>query len=250
MQKTISLSPHCLTLNHRIYVIGDVHGYCDVLKQMHQSIYLDIEQYPIAKTTIIHLGDYINRGPQSKEVIEYLLTLSQTKNIINYINLYGNHENGMIEFIDDPTGKEREWFAWPDDNYLRSYGISTNEKDAFRLADMIKDKVPQSHLDFMRQLPHYYQIDDFLIVHNGPRPGVKLGDQTKEDLINNREPFMSSCDPHEYFVIHGHTSTNDYQVDIKPNRINLDTGLFYPNGKLTCGILEGSEMRFIQIPHP
>ncbi len=250
MQKTVSLSPHTLKSNHRIYTIGDVHGYCDILKQMHTQIYLDIEENPIEKITIIHLGDYINRGLQSRQVIEYLMGLAHQDSAIEYIHLYGNHENAIIEFIDDPTGQAREWHAWPNKNYLISYGIGPDEEDAIQLAQIIKDTVPPSHFNFMRQLPHYFQVDDFLFVHNGPRPGVKLKEQTKEDLINNREPFMSTRDPHEYFVIHGHTSTSDYQVDIKPNRINLDTGLFYPNGQLTCGILEGSEMRFIQLPHP
>lgn len=250
MTKLANLSPHRLKSDHRIYCIGDVHGYCDILKQMHIKIHMDIKENPIEKITIIHLGDYINRGPQSREVIEYLMRLSQQNTQIEYIHLYGNHENAIIEFIDDPTGQGREWYAWPNEKYLDSYGVDATEKDAVQLAKIIKETVPPSHFNFIRQLPHYFQIDDFLFVHNGPRPGIKLEEQTKEDLINNREPFMSMCDPHEYFVIHGHTSTSDYQVDIKPNRINLDTGLFYPNGQLTCGILEGSEMRFIQLPNP
>jgi len=245
--KTIDLSPHTIPDNHRIYAIGDVHGYRDILKKMHDAIYSDIAQNPIDKITILHLGDYINRGPDSQGVIEYLRSLDNIGGDIEYVHLYGNHENAILEFIDDPLGENRAWHAWPNETFLISYDIYADEQDAFKLAALVKEKVPDTHWDFMRSLPLYHQVGDYLFVHNGPRPGIPLNEQSKEDLINNREPFMSHEAPHEYFVVHGHTSTKDHQVDIKSNRINLDTGLFYKDGVLSCGIFEGSDVRLITI---
>ncbi|MEM7618284.1 MAG: metallophosphoesterase [Pseudomonadota bacterium] len=244
MTETISLSPHKIPKNHRVYAIGDVHGHVDVLKRMHSTIMDDVCENPIENITIIHLGDYINRGPDSKGVIEFLMELSQNKNQIEYVHLFGNHENGILEFIDDPLAENRDWYCWPEENYLKSYGIDNNQQDAVKLAEMIKEAVPDAHWKFKRNMPYYHVVGDFAFVHNGPRPGIKLEEQSKEDLVNNREPFMSTEEPHEYFIVHGHTSTSDYQVDVRPNRINLDTGLFYKDGVLTCGVFEGSEVRF------
>jgi len=250
MTKTISLSPHKIPKNHRVYAIGDVHGYADVLKAMHGAIEADINQNPIEKVTVVHLGDYINRGPDSKGVVEYLMGLGcdveKAPYDIEYIHLFGNHENAILEFIDDPHGENREWHAWPNETFLISYDIYADEQHPQKLAEMVQEKVPDAHWDFMRNLQLHHQVGDFLFVHNGPRPGIALAQQTKEDLINNREPFMSHEEPHEYFIVHGHTSTKDHQVDVRDNRINLDTGLFYQDGILTCGVFEADEVRFIR----
>ena len=247
MTKTISLSPHKIPKGQRVYAIGDVHGYADILKQMHEKIHQDIQSNTIEKITILHLGDYINRGPDSKGVLDFLIKLSALKNEIEYVHLLGNHENGMLEFIDDPIGENRSWDAWPNAQYLISYDINPDIEDVEELAAVIKSTVPEAHWMLKKQMPHYHVVGDFAFVHNGPRPGVKLTEQTKEDLVNNREPFMSTIEPHEYFIVHGHTSTKDFQVDVKPNRINLDTGLFYKEGVLTCGIFENSDVRFIRV---
>jgi len=250
MTKTISLSPHKIPKNHRVYAIGDVHGYADVLKAMHGAIKADINQNPIEKVTVVHLGDYINRGPDSKGVVEYLMGLkSEMMKVpysIEYVHLFGNHENGVLEFIDDPIGYNREWYCWPEDSFLKSYGVPLDEEEPQMLAQMVEEAMPSQHIEFLRSLPLYHIIGDFAFVHNGPRPGIALEEQRKEDLINNREPFMSHEGPHEYFIVHGHTSTKDHQVDVRDNRINLDTGLFYQDGILTCGVFEGDEVRFIR----
>lgn len=250
MSQTISLNPYKINNAERIYAIGDIHGFADILKKMHSRIFDDLNQHPVERASIIHLGDYINRGPESRGVIEYLIESGKDIDGVQIINLFGNHENAILEFVDDPEGKNRDWYAWPHHSFLQNYDIDPEIKAAEKLAAILADTVPQSHWDFLKNLPYYHINKDLLFVHNGPRPGIQLEKQTKEDLVNNREPFMSCEDPHEYFVVHGHTSTKDFQIDCKPNRLNLDTGLFYPNGQLTCGVFEGCDVRFIQIQNP
>ncbi len=245
--ETISIFPHEIPQGQRIYAIGDVHGHLQVLKQMHASIMAEIKDNPCDHVTIVHLGDYINRGPDSQGVIEYLSQLSGAQDGVEYVHLYGNHENAVLEFIDDPLGENRVWHAWPHETFLISYDIYADEQDAHKLASAVKQGVPEAHWQFLRSLPLYHQVGDLLFVHNGPRPGVPLEKQIKEDLINNREPFMSHEEPHEFYVVHGHTSTKDHQVDVRPNRMNLDTGLFYKDGVLTCGVFEGSDVQFIRL---
>ena len=245
MNKTISLSPHKMNDNCRVYAIGDIHGYIEPLKQMHDLIMADIERHPCDDVTILHLGDYINRGPDSAGTLEFLSTLSHESGL-QYAHVMGNHENGIIEFVDDPDGKNREWPYWPDEAFLKSYGINPENRNAQDLAALINETVPDHHWDFIRTLPYYIINGDFLFIHNGPRPGVKLEAQKKEDLIYNREPFMSATEPHEYYVVHGHTIMRNFEVEILPNRMNLETGI-YNGGPLTCGVFEQSDVRFIQI---
>jgi len=247
MTKTISLPQHKIEDDTRIYAIGDVHGHATYLKQMHDLIAKDLDANPHERVTILHLGDYINRGPDSKGVIDYLIHLDAQESAVEYVHIYGNHENAILEFIDDPHGENREWHAWPHETFLISHDIYADEQDAEKLAEAVREAVPDDHWQFFRNLPLYHQSKDVLFVHNGPRPGIALAYQSKEDLINNREPFMSHDEPHEFYVVHGHTSTKDHQIDIRPNRMNLDTGLFYKDGVLSCGIFEGSDVRFLKI---
>lgn len=234
----------------RVYAIGDIHGHADVLAQMHRQIEADIAEQPEVENKIVYIGDYIDRGPNSKGVIDLLVERELTAPEIEHVFIMGNHENAMIEFMKDPEGPRKDWLAWGGIEALESYGIEVDRSKP--LTTMVKSfgeqlnaAVPTTHSEFLKNLKLIHQIGDYLFVHAGIRPGVNLDKQKREDLIMIREPFLSSQDDHGFVVIHGHTINRHGKAEIKPNRINLDSGL-YAGGPLSCAVLEGNTVRIIE----
>lgn len=236
----------------RVYAIGDIHGFPDILAHMHNLIAQDYAANPIDKAIIVYMGDYIDRGPDSKGVIDMVIERELVAPEFEHIYLLGNHEDAMFnEFMNDPNGHRQDWLQWGGAEAAQSYGIEIDHSKAYapeaeRIAKELHEKMPESHKGFLKNLELYHVVDDFLFVHAGIRPNVPLQKQTKQDLTFTREPFMSHEGMHPYYVVHGHSATRDQKIDIRPNRINVDTGL-YMGGPLTCAVIEGCDIRVLQV---
>jgi len=191
-------------------------------------------------------------SPDSKGVIDMVIERELVAPEFHYVYLLGNHEDAMFnEFMNDPHGNRQDWLEWGGAEAAQSYGVNVDHSKAYamqaeKIAQELHDLMPDNHKEFLKNLSLYHVVDDFLFVHAGIRPGVTLEKQTKQDLTFTREPFMSHEGMHPYRVVHGHSATRDGKVDICPNRINVDTGL-YMGGPLTCAVIEGSEVRILEV---
>ncbi len=229
----------------RLYVIGDVHGRLDLLTALHARIASDRQARPHdGEDKVVYLGDYIDRGPYSREVIDYLL--SGPLPGCAAVHLMGNHEEAMLRFLDD-VEVGPAWVSFGGEATLLSYGVrrAPNMIGRRRFEDMRRqliEKAPQRHVAFLRGLRLSFEAGDYLFVHAGVRPGIAVADQKPQDLLWIRGTFLSSDADHGKVVVHGHTPTDAPQV--LPNRIGIDTGAF-ASGVLTCLVLEGGDRRFL-----
>lgn len=231
--------------NFPIYAIGDIHGCLDHLLRAEDKIATDIEVSGQAGPVIL-LGDYVDRGPASAQVLDHL---GQPSNLgLKRVALCGNHDHIFRQFIDDPDA-HLEWLALGGEQTLLSYGIDIHRiglrqrgRNA-RLKEALEGAVPASHKQFLDALPVSLKIGSYLFVHAGIRPGISLEQQSEEDLIWIREPFLSvGPSLPALMVIHGHTP---YPApNLGPGRIGIDTGAFY-SGKLTVLKIDGGKTRFL-----
>ena len=223
----------------RIYAVGDVHGRSDLLERLLAAIDVDCKQRPIARPVTVFVGDYIDRGPDSRTVLDLLL---QWQRAHEAIFLRGNHETFLPRFLSDP-GSLDEWRQYGGLETLLSYGlkpsINPDHHEQIRLASEFADIVPKEHLDFLESLELLFNCGDFLFVHAGVRPCVPIHEQTEDDLLWIRDDFLTWEQPFERFVVHGHTPVNE--LDLRPNRINIDTGA-YATGRLTCVVIENTDV--------
>ena len=222
----------------RTLAIGDIHGCINALKTLLDEVGLRDDD------TIITLGDYIDRGEQSKEIIDLLL--GEPLAGFEIVHLLGNHEQPLLDFLQHPKAVA-SWLTYGGQATLMSYGVGV-EKDIITrnikiICDELKEKCPENHLDFYRSCGLIHVEGSYCFVHAGIRPGVKLNEQRNEDLLWIREDFTGSKATHEHIVVHGHTITPE--VEWLPNRIGIDTGAFH-TGVLTCLVLEGEEQRLLQ----
>ena len=229
----------------RIYAIGDVHGCLAPLERLHAKIADDLARHPVADHRIVLCGDYVDRGPDSAGVVSYLIAAQHTDPHIQC--LYGNHEDEVLGFLEDPHRWAPVWLQYGGAETLASYGIGQAELEAVigdvdALRDRFADALPADHLSFLRDLPRSLRFGDYLFVHAGIRPGVALDRQDPHDLIWIRGPFLSDVRDHGAVVVHGHTPVD--MPEVKPNRINIDSGAVY-GGPLTCLVVEGTEIRFL-----
>jgi serine/threonine protein phosphatase 1 len=226
----------------RVYAIGDIHGRLDLLDQLIAKIDLDLKQTPSTSSFVVTLGDYIDRGPNSRGVIE---RLAQNPFPVPYVALKGNHEELFEAFFEDPTIGSH-WRQLGGLETLHSYGVPVSQlmrgKGFSEAADLLREKVPEAHLTFLSSLRTSASYGSFFLCHAGVRPGVPLDRQTAQDLLWIREEFLSSRKDFGKRVVHGHTPTAEPEV--LPNRINIDTGA-YMTGLLTCVVLEGEQHRFL-----
>ena len=224
----------------RIYAVGDIHGRADLLSEIIARIDDDIRRRPIAHAVEVYLGDYVDRGPHSKTVID-LLTVRLVAN--RAVCLRGNHEAVMEGFLQDPTILEY-WLPLGGMQTLASYGIELHDdtETALDLQRHLLDAFPREHELFMQCLRNQFSCGDFLFVHAGIRPGIPIEQQNVNDLIWIRDEFLDCAQSHERFVVHGHTPVP--HPDIRPNRINIDTGA-WRTGTLTCIAIEGSTILFL-----
>ncbi|RLB44037.1 MAG: serine/threonine protein phosphatase [Deltaproteobacteria bacterium] len=206
----------------KIYVVGDIHGCLDMLKRLIEKI-----RWDPAKDELIFVGDYIDRGPDPKGVVDYIVSLMAESSKIQC--LIGNHE---VIFLDYIKGKDRRLF-------LMNGGMNTLESYAFHLIETEDDLLPPSHKQFFASLKYTIELDDYYVVHAGFRPEVPIEEQDPDDLVWIRDPFIYSTYDFGKKVIFGHTPF--YEPLIMENKVGIDTGAVYGN-RLTC--LELPEFRF------
>jgi len=230
----------------RIYAIGDVHGRLDLLTRLHALIAADAADAPVDRRVIVYLGDYIDRGPDSRGVIESLLQPPRAG--FEHVHLFGNHEDFLLQFLEHAE-VGLHWGAYGGLATLASYGVRPPSGFAPFAADFetarraLSDKMPSAHLDFLRGLKLTHTEGGYLFVHAGVKPGVALSDQQAEDLLWIRDEFLNSADDFGACVVHGHTIVETPEQHA--NRIAIDTGAF-ATGRLTALVLDGTERRFIQ----
>lgn len=236
----------------RIYAIGDLHGRLDLLDEMHLLIRHDAQSGPQAavpgqRLVVVYLGDYIDRGPRSKGVIERLLDNPMAPDF-ETVYLRGNHEDIMLGFLDAGT-RGAPWFRHGGRETLQSYGVPAPEhtaEDEFPAArQALRDQLPTAHRAFLDATQVMHREGDFLFAHAGIRPGVKIEKQDPNDFMWIRHEFMDSDKKLEVCVVHGHTI--EARPAITDNRIGLDTGA-YATGVLSCAVIEGDAVRFLQTP--
>lgn len=229
--------------DRRLYCIGDIHGRLDLLEEMHAMISADAAEF-VGSKAVVYLGDYIDRGSRSSQVLDLLI--AQTLDGFETIHLMGNHEQSMLDFLEDPVATAA-WLTYGGRTALLSYGIGPGSlmrrQDIELLRDQLEEKMPQSHLDFLRSCPVFHTEGSYCFVHAGIRPGVPLEKQDAADLLWIRDEFTRSKLSHDHVVVHGHTICEE--VEWLPNRIGIDTGA-YLTGMLTALVLEGEEQRLLQ----
>lgn len=223
----------------RAYAIGDIHGRLDLLDELLDKIHADLEQRPAPKVLLIFVGDLIDRGPSSAQVVERLRTYSRDG--VRTVFLLGNHEEVMLRILRGEADVIAKWCSFGGAECLKSYGLDpdkvTAASDEEALA-MVRGAVPREHAEFVETFDDSCRFGDYLFVHAGIRPGVELDQQKQSDLRWIREPFLFDETDHGFVVVHGHTIRP--QVEVRPNRIGIDTGA-YRSGVLTALAIEGNE---------
>jgi serine/threonine protein phosphatase 1 len=226
----------------RVYAVGDIHGRADLLKHTFSRIDLDTLERRVTRPIEVYLGDYIDRGPDSRDVLEQLIARSKSREIVC---LKGNHETFPLQFAADP-GSLRDWAQMGGLDTLISYGlrppVHPDAEESGALATAFGTALPSSHRRFLTQLVSHLTCGDFFFVHAGVRPGIPLRAQQEADLLWIREDFLQSEDDHGKIIVHGHTPV--LEPEFWPNRINIDTGA-YATGRLTCLIIEGDKLSFL-----
>lgn len=243
-ERTACLITHSRVFpGERVYAVGDIHGRDDLLAIVHTRIARDIAANPVEQPVIVYLGDYVDRGPGSFEVLDRLIHgfVAGARSV----HLRGNHEQMMLDFID--YAQDTTWLMNGGDATLASYGLQPPQAwaDADELRTvrkLLRAAVPPSHLRFLRYTRLLHCSGDYLFVHAGIRPGRPLDDQEDRDLLWIRGAFLSSSTDFGKRIVHGHSITPE--PDVRPNRIGIDTGAFF-TGRLTCLVLEGETLRFL-----
>ena len=233
----LSLAPAVLRPGLRVYAIGDVHGCLDRLVALHWAITADLAAYPVTESVLVHLGDYVDRGPDSAGVI-WLLTGTVAPPVTRRVDLQGNHEAMLLGAISGDTRRAETWVENGGEKTLESYRIPPEAGPA-----EWGTLLPLAHRQWLKTRALTHQEGGYLFVHAGIRPGRKIYRQSPDDLLWIREPFLSSRDRHPFVVVHGHTPVDN--PDIRPNRIGIDTGAVM-GGALTCLVLESNHMRFLR----
>ncbi len=227
----------------RVYAVGDVHGRLDLLDQLHDAIEDDAASASDLVKYIVYLGDYVDRGPCSRGVIERLIEGPPPG--FGAIHLKGNHEASMLNFLEN-IDIGPNWLTYGGAATLVSYHLppppEIGTETLLRVQEMLLTALPPTHRLFLESLRPSVTIGDYLFVHAGIRPGVPLNRQREQDMIWIREEFLRSTKDHGKVVVHGHTIS--MEPEVRANRIGIDTGAFATN-RLTCLALEGTERRFL-----
>ena len=229
---------------YRVYAIGDIHGRLDLLDDALARIESDNDSRVPAQVIIVFLGDLIDRGPSSAQVIERARTYRRPG--LRTVFITGNHEEVLLRLLRGQSQFLQDWLRFGGADCARSYGISSTalkRTDPDRAVEVLRNKIPKHDQEFLESFVDTFRIGSYLFVHAGVRPGVPLPEQKQSDLRWIRHPFLDNEDDHGFIVVHGHTIAN--QIDVRGNRIGLDTGA-YRTGVLTAMGLEGEERWFLQ----
>lgn len=219
------------------FAIGDVHGCFDQLVIMMEKIREYSEENDIKDSNLIFLGDYIDRGPKSKEVVDFLINLQETFPG-KVICLRGNHEQMMLDHL---RNGERGFSDWLDNGgraTLKSYDVG-----------FVRD-MPRAHLDWMLRLPYYHNDGLHFFVHAGVEPGKKPEDTSRDEMMWIRYEFLNSNYEWPQIIVHGHTPMGP---TIYPNRVNCDASCCFRNGSLACAIFNDEKktpIHWLLVPGP
>jgi serine/threonine protein phosphatase 1 len=226
----------------RIYAIGDVHGRLDLLDRLIDRIGAELSSSQAEHALVVTLGDYVDRGPKSAGVLD---RLTDGCFPCAHVALRGNHEEILLSFLDDAAVLER-WRRQGAVETLISYGVPVGEVMRGRGLEQARTALlaalPESHMAFLKGLGTSLTVERYFFCHAGVRPGVPLDRQSARDLAWIRDEFLSSTADFGKVVVHGHTPVP--KADIRPNRINVDTGAFL-TGTLSCAVLEGERVRIL-----
>ena len=236
--------PPAVPDGHRVYAVGDVHGQDHLLADLLAKIEADIVARPGGQVTIVFLGDLIDRGPKSAEVVERLRTYRPLGVRTEF--LAGNHEEVLLRILEGEDSLIADWLRFGGSHCARSYGLSSSQLAKMAPADAVetlRSTIPAEHQAFLASFADTFRAGDYLFVHAGIRPGVALAEQAQIDLRWIRGPFLDHPALHEVMVVHGHSITEE--VDERAGRIGIDTGA-YKHGVLTALVLERAERRIIQ----
>jgi serine/threonine protein phosphatase 1 len=226
----------------RVYAVGDIHGRADLLSSILSRIDVDLERFPIAQSVQVFLGDYIDRGAHSCDVLDLLIDRRKRDMIVC---LKGNHEAYVMRVLSNPSLMSR-WREFGGDSTLLSYGVvspmTENQHELESAVGALQRALPESHHHFLQSLALSFTCGDYFFAHAGVRPRIPLERQSQRDLLWIRDDFLRCQDDFGKIVVHGHTPIAE--PDIRPNRINIDTGA-YASGRLTCLVLESDQTRFL-----
>jgi len=223
----------------RAYAIGDIHGRLDLLDELIDKIHHELKRRPARKTLLVFVGDLIDRGPQSAQVIERLRTYSHRG--VKTVFLLGNHEEVLLRILAGDSSLIDSWLKFGGLQCLESYGVDARRVKSRPVEEILTEiqcAVPKQHKEFLEGFVDSCRFGDYLFVHAGIRPGVEIDQQRQSDLRWIREPFLFDETDHGFVVVHGHTIRPE--VEIRPNRIGIDTGA-YRSGVLTALAIDGSK---------
>lgn len=228
---------------YRAYVVGDIHGRLDLLEDLLAKIHAELQHRPARKTLLVFVGDLIDRGPSSAQVIERLRTYRRQG--VQTVFLLGNHEEVLLRIVGGESDLITKWRWFGGSECLQSYGVDPAEFARLSEADAlaaVRAAIPREHVEFLETFADSCRFGDYLFVHAGIRPGIQLELQSQSDLRWIREPFLLDDTDHGFVVVHGHTITEE--VEELPNRIAIDTGA-YRTGLLTALAIDGTNRWFI-----
>lgn len=229
----------------RLVAIGDIHGCAHLLDRLLDAIDAEIAADQPSDWRIFTLGDYVDRGPDSRGVLDRLISRYADP---RFICLVGNHDDGMRAFLDETEGLDGSglFINYGGVETAASYGVDLDIRSEASIVQShaaLTAAVPEAHRVFLADLPPFAESGDFFFCHAGIRPGVALFRQTREDLTWIRGDFLHYRDLHPKLVVHGHTPKN--RPEILPNRINIDTGAF-ASGYLSALVAEGTRKWLLQ----
>lgn len=230
----------------RTYAIGDIHGQINMLREAHMRIAKDRARVGDADAPVVHLGDLVDRGPDSNGVVQYLMDGIAAGE--NWIVLQGNHDRMFLWFLEETTRVDPHLFVglhWLEARIggvetLESYGVNmTGRRRLGEVHAEARASVPLDQVDFLQARPTSFTRGDVHFVHAGVHPDLALDEQTEDDLVWIRDGFLDSTQDHGKLIAHGHTALQ--HATRYPNRVNLDSSAAY-NNHLTAAVFEGREV--------
>ena len=249
------IGPALLAEGKMLFAVGDIHGFFDLLSELRRFIQDEIDNRPDLRCKIVYLGDYIDRGPQSLEVLEFV-TKEWEFGVIETVFLCGNHEQFLKSLLDmdaddepaDMAESTAMWLFNGGDSAIRSFRLGLSQTDMENLPvlrDRIVEVLGPEVVDFLKQLRLWHREDDYLFVHAGIDPVTPFPESNLEDLLWIRNPFLDALPRwiNPFAVVHGHTPSCQ---EVLPHRIGVDTGVYMCEA-LTAVQIYGHQVRFLTV---